>query len=81
MLLGIIHATPFYQNLHCYPLTSSKNLRPKISVAYFKKLFQSIFFPKFLQSMVILRFKKRFSKQNSVIRLKSNILAPPKFLG
>ena len=26
-------------------------------------------------------FERPFSKQNSVIRLKSNILAPPKFLG
>jgi len=31
--------------------------------------------------MVILCFEKRFFKQNRVIRLKSNILAPPKFLG
>ena len=32
-----------YQNLHQYPLTSSKNIWPKISVAYFTKWFQSIF--------------------------------------
>jgi len=32
-----------YQNLHWYPLTSSKNIWPKISVAYFTKWFQSIF--------------------------------------
>ena len=31
------------QNLHWYPLTSSKNIWPKISVAYFTKWFQSIF--------------------------------------
>jgi len=37
--------------------------------------------PKFLKNIVILCFERRFSKQNSVIRLKSNILAPPKFLG
>jgi len=36
--------------------------------------------PKFLEHIIILCFKRRFSKQNSVIRLKSNILAP-KFLG
>jgi len=28
-----------------------------------------------------LLFERRFFKQNSVIRLKSNIVAPPKFLG
>jgi len=32
---------------------------------------------KFLENKVILCFEKRFSKQNSVIRLKSNI--PPQF--
>ena len=37
--------------------------------------------PKFLENIVILCFEKRFSKRNSVIRLKSNILAPQKFLG
>ena len=35
--------------------------------------------PKFLENIVILCFEKRFSKQNSVIHLKSSILAPPKF--
>ena len=34
--------------------------------------------PKFLENIVILCFERRFSKQNSVIRLKSNIL-PPQF--
>jgi len=34
-----------------------------------------------LEHIVILCFERRFSKQNSVIRQKSNILAPPKFLG
>jgi len=33
--------------------------------------------PKFLEHIVILYFERRFSKQNSVIRLKSDILAPP----
>jgi len=28
-----------------------------------------------------LGFESRFSKQNSIIRLKSNIFVPPKFLG
>ena len=37
--------------------------------------------PKFLENIVILCFERRFSIQNSVIRLKSNILAPPKFFG
>jgi len=37
--------------------------------------------PKFLENIVILCFERRFSKQNSVIRLKSSILAPPKFFG
>ena len=38
-------------------------------------------FPKnFLENTVILCFEGRFSKQNSVIRLKSNILPPPSFL-
>jgi len=32
-----------YQNLHWYPLSSSKSIWPKISVAYFTKWFQSIF--------------------------------------
>jgi len=32
---------------------------------------------KFLEHTVILCFKRRFSKENSVIRLISNILAPP----
>jgi len=41
--------------------------------------------PKFLEHIVILCFERRFSKQNSDIRLKSSILppqflAPPKFL-
>jgi len=36
--------------------------------------------PKFLENIVILCFERRFSKQNSVIRQKSNFL-PPKFLG
>jgi len=42
---------------------------------------------KFLENIVILCFERRFSKQNGVIRVKSNIsapkkfLAPPKFLG
>ena len=36
--------------------------------------------PQFLENIVILCFKRRFSKQNSVIRLKSSILAPAKFL-
>jgi len=35
---------------------------------------------KFLENIVILCFERRFSKQNSVIRLKSNILAPQNFL-
>jgi len=35
--------------------------------------------PKFLENIFILCFEKRFSKQNSVIRLKSNILFPPIF--
>ena len=35
--------------------------------------------PTFLENTVILCFERHFSKQNSVIRLKSNILAPPKF--
>ena len=37
--------------------------------------------PKFLENIVILCFERRFSKQNSVIRLKSNIVPPKKFLG
>jgi len=32
--------------------------------------------PKFLENIVILCFEKRFSKQNSVIRLTSNIFGP-----
>jgi len=41
---------------------------------------------KFLENIVIFCFEKRFSKQNSAIRIKSNILppnffAPPKLLG
>jgi len=35
--------------------------------------------PKFLENMVILCFERRFSKQNRVIRLKSNILPPSQF--
>ena len=35
----------------------------------------------FFENVVILCFERRFSKQNSVIRLKSNILEPQKFLG
>jgi len=37
--------------------------------------------PKFLDNIVILCIERRFSKQNSVIRLKSNILLPLKFFG
>jgi len=36
---------------------------------------------KFLENMVILCLERRFSKQNRVIRLKSNSLASPNFLG
>jgi len=36
--------------------------------------------PKFLENIVILCFERRFSKQNSVIRLKSNFLSPKNFL-
>jgi len=36
---------------------------------------------KFLENIVILCFKRRFSKQNSVIRLKSYTLAPTNFFG
>jgi len=32
-----------YQNLHWYPVSSTKNIWPKISVAYFTKWFQPIF--------------------------------------
>ena len=35
--------------------------------------------PKFLENIVILCFERRFSKQNSIIRLKWNILVPPNF--
>jgi len=35
--------------------------------------------PKFLENIAILCFERRFSKQNSVIRLESNILASPNF--
>jgi len=35
--------------------------------------------PKFLENLIILCFERRFSKQNSVICLKSNILASPNF--
>jgi len=34
----------------------------------------------FSENMVILWFERRFSKQNTVIRLKSNILPHPKLL-
>jgi len=37
--------------------------------------------PKRLEHIVILCFERHFSKQNSVIRLKANILPPAKFLG
>jgi len=37
--------------------------------------------PKFLENIVILCFERRFTKQNSVIRLKSSIFGPPKFFG
>jgi len=37
--------------------------------------------PKFLEHIVILCFERQYTKQNSVIRLKSNILAPQIFLG
>jgi len=36
--------------------------------------------PKYLENIVILCFERRLSKQNSVIRVKSNILALPNFL-
>ena len=37
-----MHPNPC-QNIHWYPLTSSKNIWPKISVAYFTKWYQPIF--------------------------------------
>ena len=36
--------------------------------------------PKCLENIAILCFERRFSKQKNVIRLKSNILPPQKFL-
>ena len=45
---------------HCEPIGVAKGAMP----------------PKILENMVILCFERRFSKQNSVIRLKSNILPP-----
>jgi len=36
--------------------------------------------PKILENVAVLCFERRFSKQNSVIRLKSNILGTRKFL-
>jgi len=41
----------------------------------------AMFPPKFLENKVILCFERRFFKQNSVIRLKSNILPPPPNFG
>jgi len=35
--------------------------------------------PQFLEHIVILCFERRFFKENSVIRLKSNILSPQNF--
>jgi len=35
--------------------------------------------PQILENIVILCFEKHFSNQNSVVRLKLSILAPPKF--
>jgi len=35
--------------------------------------------PKFLENIVIFCFERRFPRQNSVIGLKSNILASPNF--
>jgi len=35
--------------------------------------------PKFLENLAILCFEWRFSEENSVFRLKSNILPPPNF--
>jgi len=35
--------------------------------------------PNFLEDLVILCFKKEYLKQNTVARLKSNILTHPKF--
>jgi len=37
--------------------------------------------PKLLENILNLCFERRFSKQNSIIRLKSNILPPQKILG
>jgi len=37
--------------------------------------------PKFLENIVILCFERRFSKQNSIIRLQSNICPPTKIFG
>jgi len=37
--------------------------------------------PKFFDDVVIFCFERSFSKQNSVIRQKSNILAAPQFFG
>jgi len=34
---------------------------------------------KYLENIVIVCLEKRFSKQNSLFRLKSNVLSPPKF--
>jgi len=43
MQLGIMHAAPPPPKSYWYPLTSSKHIWPKISVAYFTKWFQSVF--------------------------------------
>ena len=42
---------------------------------------KGVIHPKFLENIVILCYERRFSKQNSVVRLKSNILPPKKFVG
>jgi len=74
--LVLLHANANYA-LFWQQCFFSHNIKHRRSQGGAKEAMSS---PKFLV-VVILCFGRRFSKQNIVIRLKSNVLASPKFLG
>jgi len=58
-----------------------KEVAPEVRGHRRSQVAKGVIPPTFLENIVILCFERRFSKQNSVISLKSNVLPRQKFLG
>jgi len=54
---------------------------PEISIVYHRRSQGSMDLPKFLAYLVGFCFERRYPKTNTVARLKSKLLTPPKILG